>query len=245
MIVRTKKTGIMSKRSEGISIIFPAYNEEANIEDTIKRTIAVMTEVTDDWEIIVVDDGSTDGTAEIIDRYRTLGERFTALHHPINRGYGAALKSGIINAKKDLIFFCDSDLQFDIREIDKLLGWIDAYDIVIGYRAKRQDPYYRRLNAFGWNILVRFVLGLKIRDIDCAFKIFRRKVFDRISIEAVGAMVNTDILAKALKLGFTLKEVPVTHYPRLKGKQTGAKLRVIIKAFGELITLSRKLKLDQ
>jgi len=235
----------MSKRSEGISIIFPAYNEEANIEDTIKRTIAVMTEVTDDWEIIVVDDGSADGTAEIIDRYRTLGERFTALHHPINRGYGAALKSGIINAKKDLIFFCDSDLQFDIREIDKLLGWIDAYDIVIGYRAKRQDPYYRRLNAFGWNILVRFVLGLKIRDIDCAFKIFRRKVFDRISIEAVGAMVNTDILAKALKLGFTLKEVPVTHYPRLKGKQTGAKLRVIIKAFGELITLSRKLKLDQ
>lgn len=235
----------MSKRREGISVIFPAYNEEANLEAVIKRTAAVMSGVTDDWEIIVVDDGSTDGTAEIIDSFRALGERFTAIHHPMNRGYGAALKSGIINAKKDLIFFCDSDLQFDIREIDKLLDWIDAYDIVIGYRAKRQDPYYRRLNAFGWKMLMRFVLGLKIRDIDCAFKIFRRKVFDRISIEAVGAMVNADILAKALKLKFTLKEVPVTHYPRLKGKQTGAKLKVILKAFGELITLSRKLKLYQ
>lgn len=234
----------MDKSREGISVIFPAYNEEANIDRAISHALEVIPHFTDDWEIIVVDDGSIDRTSEIIKKYGILNEKFTSIHHRFNKGYGAALKSGIIRAKKDLIFFCDSDLQFDISEIDKLLQWIDKYDVVIGYRVKRQDSLQRKLNALGWNILVRLILGVKVRDIDCAFKMFKRHVFDKIKIDAVGAMVNTDILAQCVKFGFAIKEVPVTHYPRLKGRQTGARLRVIFKAFGELLRLYGKLKIE-
>ena len=199
---------------------------------------------TDNWEIIVVDDGSIDNTAVVLDKYLKTYRNISAIHHPSNRGYGAALKSGIFSARNDLIFFCDSDLQFDLGEMHKLLQWIVDYDIVIGYRVKRQDPFHRRLNAFGWNILVRMLLGLNVRDIDCAFKLFKRGVFDKIRIDAVGAMVNTDILAQAFQNGGKIKEVPVNHYPRLRGKQTGANIRLILKAFKELIKLYRKLKVE-
>jgi glycosyltransferase involved in cell wall biosynthesis len=232
----------MTKRKESISVIFPAFNEEANINKTIEQAFQILSEVTDNWEVVVVDDGSTDRTGEIIKRYNNLKYKFKAIHHPHNKGYGAALKSGITSAKNDLIFFSDSDQQFDLRELKKLLQWIDGYDIIIGYRAKRQDPFYRRLNAFGWNMLVRLLLGLKVRDIDCAFKLFRRAVFGKVKINAVGAMVSTEILSQAVKYGFGIKEVPVSHFPRVKGKQTGANPKVILRAFKELLKLYKKLK---
>lgn len=231
----------MTKYKESISVVFPAYNEESNIGTLIDQTVQLLPEFTDKWEIIVVDDGSTDRTAEIVKRYNN--NKISVIHHPSNRGYGAAVRSGIISAKNDLIFFSDSDLQFNIKEMGKLLQWVSEYDIVIGYRIKRQDPFYRRLNAFGWNTLVRLMLGLKVKDLNCAFKIFRKNVFDKIKIDAIGAMVNADILSQAVKYGFRIKEVPVTHYPRLKGQQTGANIRVIFKAFKELLRLYRKLKI--
>ncbi len=123
-----------------------------------------------------------------------------------------------------------------------LLVWIEQYDIVVGFRANRRDPLYRRINAWGWNILVRLILGLKVKDIDCAFKLFRSIVFKAVKIDAVGAMVNTDILIQASRMGFKIKEVPVTHFPRINGKATGAKLKVILKAFAELFQLYHKLK---
>lgn len=232
----------MNRYKESISVVFPAYNEESNIGTMIDKTIQILPEFTDRWEVIVVDDGSSDRTGKIIKQYRDLNINIQSIHHPHNKGYGAALKSGILAAKNDLIFFSDSDLQFDIRELGKLLQWIDEYDIVVGYRAKRQDPFYRRFNAFGWNTLVRLLLGLKIRDIDCAFKLFRRNVFDIVRIDAIGAMVNTDILSQAVKYGFRIKEVPVSHFPRVKGKQTGANPKVILRAFKELLKLYKKLK---
>ncbi|MDA8168932.1 MAG: glycosyltransferase [Nitrospiraceae bacterium] len=232
----------LPKRRESLSIIFPAFNEEANIENTLNQTLHTMQRITDNWEIIVVDDGSSDRTPDIVKKYNALNSNIKVIRHPQNKGYGAALKSGIISAKSDLVFFCDSDLQFDIREIGKLLRWIDDYEIVVGYRIKRQDPFHRRLNAFGWNILIRLLLDLRIKDIDCAFKLFRREVFENIRIDAVGAMVNTDILAQAVKNTFRIKEVPVTHYPRLRGKQSGARLKVIAKAFRELLVLYNKLQ---
>jgi len=232
----------MAKPNESISVVFPAFNEESNIKTLIDQTIQTLSELTDKWEIIVVDDGSSDRTSEIVKEYAN--NNIYVIRHPSNKGYGAALKSGIVSARNDLIFFSDSDLQFDIKELGKLLQWLNGYAIVIGYRIKRQDPFHRRLNAFGWNTLVRLMFGLKVKDINCAFKIFRRSVFEKIKIDAVGAMVNTDILSQAVKYGFRIKEVPVTHYPRLKGKQTGANIRVIFKAFKELLRLRNKLKIN-
>jgi glycosyltransferase involved in cell wall biosynthesis len=232
----------VEKKRKSISVVFPAYNEEGNIGKAVSEAIQILPSLTDDWEVIVVNDGSKDRTAGIVKDYTERNPNVLLVHHSSNRGYGAALKSGITSAKKDLIFFCDSDLQFDLRELVKLFEWIGDYDMVIGYRKKRQDSFYRRLNAFGWNTLVRWLLGLKVKDIDCAFKIFKREVFDKVKIDAIGAMVNTDILSQALKYGFRFKEVPVNHFPRLRGKQTGAHPKVILKAFKELIKLYNKLK---
>lgn len=235
----------MAPLKKSISVIFPAYNEEANVGKALTQAIQTLPKFTNDWELIVVNDGSLDRTAEVVKEFHLrLNGRLKVVHHARNRGYGAALKSGITSAKKDLIFFCDSDLQFDLKDLEKLIQWIDSYDIVVGFRVKRQDPFYRRLNAYGWNSLVRLLLGLKVKDIDCAFKLFRQDVFHKVGIEAVGAMVNTEILAQATRYGFLIKEVPVRHYPRLNGKQTGAKIRVIAKAFLELIRLYGKLKMN-
>ena len=227
---------------QSISVILPAYNEEENIVKAVNQAISCCELLFQDYEVIIVNDGSQDKTGEIIDRLAQQNASLTALHHKVNQGYGAALRSGILRARKDLIFFCDSDLQFHLNELLLLLTWIEQYDIVIGYRVKRSDRFHRKLNAMSWKTLVRLLLGLKVRDIDCAFKLFRSFVFKAIKIDAVGAMVNTDILVQAMRMGFKIKEVPVTHFPRLRGKQTGAKVKVILKAFRELFRLYRKLR---
>ena len=226
---------------QSISVIFPAANEEENIAQVVAQAINFLESLVEDWEIIVVDDGSRDRTGAIIDELSRRHSNLKALHHGTNQGYGAALKSGIQAAQKDLVFFCDADLQFHLSELLLPMTWIEQYDLVIGYRANRRDPLHRRLNALGWKVLVRLLLGLSVRDIDCAFKLFRRVVFEAIEIDAIGAMVNTAILVPATRMGFKLREVPVTHFPRLHGSQSGANLRVICKAFCELVQLYRKL----
>ncbi len=226
----------------GITIIFPAYNEEENITKAVEQAIHCLELLFLDWEIIVVNDGSRDRTGQIIDGLARQDSRIRVVHHGKNEGYGAALRSGIQRAHKELIFFCDSDLQFHLNELLLLLAWIEQYDIVIGYRFRRSDPFYRRLNALGWKMLVRLLLGLKVRDIDCAFKLFRGAVFRASGINSVGAMVNTEILVQATRMGFKIKEVPVTHFPRLNGKQTGANLWVILKAFKEIFRLYHRLQ---
>jgi len=231
---------LVAQRS--ITIVFPAYNEEANIAKAVAQATQCIERLCPDWEIIVVNDGSKDHTGTIVDGLASNDTRVIPIHHPVNRGYGAALKSGIQRASKELVFFCDADLQFHLSEIILMLTWIEQFDMVIGCRAKRRDTLHRRLNALGWKMLVRLLLGLKVQDIDCAFKLFRNVVFRAVQIDAVGAMVNTDILVQATRMGFRLKEVPVTHFPRLHGSQTGANLRVIVKAFKELFRLYYKLR---
>jgi len=225
-----------------ISVIFPAFNEEGNIRCTVETALTVLPKIATRWEVIVVDDGSSDATALICDDLKARYPEVEVICHGQNRGYGAALKSGIMSAKYDLIFFSDSDGQFDLRDLQQLISWSEDYDIVAGYRAKRHDPLHRRINALGWNALVRLVLGIKIRDIDCAFKLFRRSVFDHIQIRCVGAMVNTEILAQATRLGMRIHQVKVNHFPRRYGKQSGANPRVIVIAFRELGRLWRKLR---
>ena len=227
---------------KSLSIILPAFNEEANIRSVVEDAYRTVPKFAPVFEIIVVNDGSTDRTGAICDKLAEELSDMRVIHHAQNNGYGAALKSGIKVARHDVIFFTDSDRQFDLKEVVTLLVQTDDYDIVAGYRARRHDPPHRLLFAWGWNILVRTVLGIRIRDIDCAFKAFNRRVFDSIQIRSVGAMVNTEIFCQAHTFQMTVKEVPVSHFPRKHGKPTGGNFAVINKAFRELIRMRRILR---
>ncbi len=224
-----------------ISVILPAYNEEDNIKKTVDSASLFLDSSFSEWEIIVVNDGSSDNTGEIINKTAGKDKRIKPIHHSCNKGYGGALKSGIEASEKELLFFTDSDGQFDISELKLMIDEIENYDIAAGYRRKRKDPLYRKINMIGWNILARILFGLKIRDINCAFKLFKKKVFDNIKIDANGAMINIDILVQAVNKGFRIKEIPVTHFPRACGKQSGANIKVIFNAFKELFELYKKL----
>ena len=232
----------MSDRPQrSISLVFPMFDEAENVGTLLGSALALAPRLAADFEVIVVDDGSRDGSAAIVESIRRADARVRLLRHPENRGYGAALRSGLRAARGDLVFFSDADLQFDLREIEQLLAHVDAFDIVAGYRAPRRDPFGRRLLAWGWGILVRALFGLRVRDIDCAFKVFRRPVIDAIEVASIGAFVNTEILVRARRAGFRIREVPVSHHPRVAGRAKGASLRVVCRAILELSTLYREL----
>jgi glycosyltransferase involved in cell wall biosynthesis len=233
----------------GLSFVLPAFNEADNIERAISRCIEVAVQRGLTWEVIAVDDGSYDGTRDRVEALaaqverRRLDGRVRSLHHPDNRGYGAALKTGLLAARLDRVFFTDADLQFDVAEIDRLLHMAEHFDIVCGYRAPRRDPPMRVFNGWAWSRLVGGLFDLQVRDVDCAFKVFDRRIFERIAIHSLGAFVNTEILVRARAAGFTMCEVPVSHFPRTHGRSSGANPRVIARAFRELATLYRELKL--
>ncbi len=220
-----------------ISFMFPAHNEEQNIIHSVEIATKVLQEVASEYEIIIVNDGSRDSTGTIINELSSKDPHIKAIHHEKNLGYGDALWTGIKNAKYDWFFFTDSDLQFDINEIKKLLVYIPQYKIVLGYRAPRKDPFMRILNGLGWNILVRILFGLKVRDIDCAFKLIDRKILAELPLKTRGATTSAEILVRFMRNGHRWIEVPVSHYPRQRGSPSGAKPKVIIKAFKELIKL--------
>lgn len=239
--IRVTKAFEMSKKLSSVSIIFPAYNEEENIANSINNAIKAFSKYFDVVTVIPVDDGGHDATGEIIDNMASKDSRIKPVHHEVNKGYGAALRSGFAAAENDYIFFSDSDGQFDLEEIALLLAHIDRFDMVLGYRAHRADPLHRKLNAWAWGSLVRLLFRVKVRDIDCAFKLFRRNIFNEIQLQAGGAMVNTELLALARKRGFSMTNVPVSHYPRQLGEQTGANPLVILRAFAELFKLYAKI----
>ena len=224
-----------------LTIFFPCYNEEQNVERVTREALETAGQVSDDYEIIIVNDGSRDRTAEVTDKLAAEYPAVRVLRHEVNKGYGAALQTGFKNARKELVFYTDGDGQFKIEEIKKLLPLIEKYDIVSGYRINRQDPLHRKVNAFMWGSMVNMLFKLNVRDVDCAFKLYRRKIFDDISLTSQGALIDTEILARAKAKGYTITEVGVNHYPRTAGSQTGAKLSVIIKAFRELYELRKQL----
>ena len=232
-----------------LSVVLPAHNEEANAEAVVQEVSGVVRQLGMDYEIILVNDGSSDRTGEI---GRDLARRIPNLrlveHHP-NRGYGGALKAGFAVAGKDLIAFFPTDRQFVFSEMETLLEEIDEADIVSGYRAARQDNAIRKLFAFGWNTLVRVLFGYLCRDIDCGFKLFRREIVDRVRIVSDGAMIDTEFLAGAKARGYRIAEVGVTHLPRIAGEASGADLKVIARAFRDLarfrLRLSRELRAER
>lgn len=229
--------------TRGLSIVLPAYNEEAVIADTVRRCVEVCETVAPDYEVIVVDDGSRDRTGVIADELAAANPHVRVVHNRPNRGYGGALIAGFTAATKPLSFFMDSDAQFDIRDIALMLPLREqGYRAVLGYRKHRNDAPIRKLNAWGWNVLVSLLFGLKVRDVDCAFKLYDTSLVRVCDVRSEGAMVNTEMLVKLSKLGVPFTQVPVRHYPRVHGSATGANLRVIVHAFRELLRLHGKLR---
>lgn len=226
-----------------LSVVLPAYNEAPNIERVVRDCARYLDTRMPDHEIVVVNDGSTDATGAILDALAAEMPRLRPRHHDRNRGYGAALRTGFEAATRPFVFYMDGDGQFDIRDLDALLPLVtDDRHIVTGYRIARSDPFIRRLNAllFG-NFLVRILLGVRVRDLNCAFKIIPKRVLDSIRLESTGALINAELYGRAVRRGFGIKEVGVHHYPRTAGTQTGAHLSVIARAFYDLFRLRQKI----
>lgn len=229
-----------------LSVFLPAYNEEANLAKTASNVINSLKDNFKTWELIIVDDGSRDKTGKIADGLALSDKRIRVIHQKPNQGYGPTLIAGLYACKYDWISFIDSDGQFDFSEITKLISVQSQTnaDLVIGYYLKRQVPFFRKLNTRIWQIIVWFLFGLSVRDIDCGFKLISKKVLDKIEkLESKrGAFISSEFLIKSKKAGFKIVEVGVHHYPRKAGLGTGANLDVIIQSFKDLFKLWQKLK---
>jgi glycosyltransferase involved in cell wall biosynthesis len=236
---------MISLMISSLSVFFPCFNEGANIEKTVKKALPVLDKNFKTWEMILIDDGSTDSTGKIIDNLSKSDPRIKAIHHPKNKGYGAALKSGFYNSIYPWIAFTDADGQFDFSEITSFFSKQKetGADLVIGYYRKRQVSVIRKLNTFIWQVAVNILFGLKVHDIDCGFKLISKKVFDTIPPlqSERGAFISSEFLIMAQKSGFKIVEIPVYHYPRVEGHGTGADINVIIKSFIDLFKLWLKM----
>jgi glycosyltransferase involved in cell wall biosynthesis len=225
-----------------LSVVLPAYNEEANIERVVRQVIAYLEPMHIDYEIVPVNDGSADRTREILQALERENARVRPQDHPQNRGYGAALRTGFDAAVKRYVFYMDGDGQFDIKDLDSLLPLASEDVIVTGFRIERRDPFMRRLNARlfgGW--LVRVMLGVYVKDLNCAFKLIPKRVFETITLDSTGALINAELYGRAIRAGFGIREVGVHHYPREAGVQTGAHLSVIVRAFYDLFRLRQQI----
>jgi glycosyltransferase involved in cell wall biosynthesis len=220
-----------------LSLILPAHNEEQNIEIVVRDALRVLPTYAPEVEILVVNDGSTDRTGDIIDRLHANDDRVWPLHHKHNQGYGAALRTGFGSSTGDFVMFMDSDRQFDIRDIMLLAPFVDLFDIVAGFRMERSDPLHRRINAEIFNVTIRMLFGVHMRDLDCAFKIFRGNQIRELRLTTSGALINAEMQAKLRRQGATLVQVGVPHHPRVAGQATGGDLKVILKAMRETVSL--------
>ena len=225
---------------EGLSLFFPCHNEESNVEKVIHDALRVAPRVASRYEVIIVDDGSTDTTADVVQRFAPVGVRW--VHHERCLGYGAALRSGFSAARYPWVFFSDGDGQFDLEELPRLVEFSARADIISGTRIHRADPWHRVLNARLFELALRAIFGLRIRDVNCAFKLLRRDLFDRITLKSSGAMINAEIFLKAQERGCRLAFLPVSHRPRPAGQQSGAHPKVILKAMREFLSLWQEVR---
>jgi glycosyltransferase involved in cell wall biosynthesis len=224
-----------------LTFFFPAFNEEENVERTVELALTDIGPLVDgSLEVLIVDDGSSDGTPQLADALAAADPR-VRVHHQPNRGYGGALKAGFANARGQLLCFSDGDLQFDLKEMVRLLDRLEdagkPVDGVIGYRIKRRDPFHRIFIAKTYNAIVSVAFGLRVRDIDCAMKVFRRQVFDGLRLDADGPFLSAELLIKLRARGARLAQVGVNHYPRAAGTNTGASFTKILRTFRDLAVL--------
>jgi glycosyltransferase involved in cell wall biosynthesis len=230
------------KMNTSISAFFPVLNEEGTVRKLTCDLIKVLSSHFEDYEVIIVNDGSTDGTGQIVEELcRENHGHVKAIHHDKSQGYGNALRAGFAAAARDLVFYTDGDYQFDMNDLHEVLPAIEGYDLVVGYRRDRQDPKYRLMLSKGYNLLVHFLFGLHLKDIDCSFKLFKQSALKTITIDAEGYFIDTEIMVKAKKQGLKIKEIGVRHLPRTSGKSK-VRLRHIFVTLQEIMVLWRKLK---
>ncbi len=234
----------MPARLDGLSFFFPALNEEENVAPIVEEALTVLPRFADDLEITVVDDGSTDRTGAIADELARKDPRVRVIHHGTRRGYGGAVRSGLVAATKPWVFFTDGDRQFALEDLGRLVEAADGADAVVGYRIKRADPARRLFVAWVYNRLIRLLFGGGWRDVDCAFKLFRRDVFARVPLERVrsnGAFFSPELLITLRRAGVRVRQVGVRHFPRTAHEPKGASPRVIVRAIRDLLRLRARL----
>ncbi len=227
---------------EGISAVFPAYNDAGTIGQLVKKTFHLIEATGRDFEIVVVDDGSADDTAAVLERTQAeLGSRLRFIRHPQNRGYGAALRSGFKAARKELVFYTDGDGQYDPGELSLLLAKMtSSIDLVNGYKIKRHDPLYRIVVGKVYNRFVRLAFQLKVRDVDCDFRLVRRELLNQAHLESDSGVICVEMVHKLQRLGCRFTEVPVHHYPRLVGRSQFFRLRAVTETLMQLVRLFLK-----
>ncbi|HEX8054582.1 MAG TPA: glycosyltransferase family 2 protein [Thermoleophilaceae bacterium] len=205
----------------GLSIVLPAYNEEQNVRTAVERALGVLEQVAEDYEVIVVDDGSSDGTSDVV---RSLvdehGDRVRLIVHETNIGYGAAIRTGFDCSRYEFVFYTDSDNQFDVAELEYFLPFVEEHDVVIGFRVYRYDTVLRSIMSWVYNRLVGVLFRTRVRDVDCAFKLMRRQVLDHLSLECDNFFIDTELVARARKWNYRIAQKGVRHYPRLAGATT-------------------------
>ncbi len=238
----------MTARPQELSVFLPAWNEAGNVARVVSEVCGALERMDlRAWEVIVVDDGSTDATPDIVAALSANDARIRHVRHMEKRGYGAALRTGFGAARLQHVFYTDGDGQFVIDDLEAVLDHAARADVVVGYRARRQDPWWRRASGAAWTLLVDVLFGLRVRDVDCAFKLMRKCDLERIGpLESTGAMVSTELLWKLRRAGCTIHQLPVRHRPRIAGEASGGSPAVIWHAVRELVrfrfeTLGRQL----
>ncbi len=226
------------KKIPQLSVFFPVYNEAANIEATVMGALKVLPQVANEYEITIINDGSSDKTAQVVEKLTRRYKTVKLINHPVNRGYGAAIKTGLTTARWPWICYTDADGQFRFEEINRFLPHVDRADLIVGFRKHRTDNPIRRFLAMLLRIWDTLLFDLNLKDVDCGFKLFKKQVVDAVGpLVTESAITETEFMAKAKRSGFIIREVGVTHHARPEGIQTGAKLKVILKAWAESFKL--------
>ncbi|MBU1033794.1 glycosyltransferase family 2 protein [Patescibacteria group bacterium] len=230
------------KKLKSLSVFFPVYNEEANLEILVEQALRIIPSLASRYELLIINDGSTDDSLKIANKLASKYEQVRVFSHETNKGYGEVLKTGIKNSQYEWIFWTDSDLQFDLSELANFVKETDNYKIILGYRKKRAEGFRRHLNASLFGIYIDLLFRIHVKDIDCAFKLIQADLLKNLELTSGSAFTSAEILYRLKKKKLKFKEIAVNHYPRIYGQATGANLKVIIKACYEALRTYLQIK---